>query len=214
MTVDTGHELWVVPPMRAVWIPANRKHRVQMNSRVSMRTAYFKSGDSLVAWQHCVVVPVSPLLRELLVAATEFSSSEKQLPRTRHICDLIIEELVASTVLPLHLPHPRSARLRRITDLVLDDLSISLSLEELSKIGSLSQRTISRLFTTETGLTFGQWRQQAILIRALQRLADHEPVTTVALDLGYRTPSAFIYMFRNAFGMTPARYFAAQSTRP
>jgi AraC-like DNA-binding protein len=32
-------------------------------------------------------------------------------------------------------------------------------------------------------------------------------VTTIALDLGYDSPSAFIHAFRRALGTTPRRYF-------
>ncbi len=68
-------------------------------------------------------------------------------------------------------------------------------------------RTLSRRFLAETGMTFRQWQRQARLLAALVRLAQREPVTSVALDLGYDSPSAFIYAFRRALGTTPGRYF-------
>ena len=39
-------------------------------------------------------------------------------------------------------------------------------------------------------------------------LAAGRPVTVLALDLGYDSPSAFIAAFKRAFGVTPARYFS------
>ncbi|WP_441256827.1 helix-turn-helix domain-containing protein [Bradyrhizobium sp. 482_C4_N1_1] len=59
----------------------------------------------------------------------------------------------------------------------------------------------------ETGFSFTEWRQRVRLMRALEMLADEIPVTTIALDLGYETVSAFIALFRRTFGTTPARYF-------
>src|SRR5437667_10606580 len=41
MTLSTKQGGWVVPPLRAVWIPANTPHSVAMSARVSMRTLYF-----------------------------------------------------------------------------------------------------------------------------------------------------------------------------
>ena len=213
MTVDTEQGLWVVPPMRAVWIPAEHEHCVRMNSKVSMRTAYFVDTKATVDWKVCAVVPVSPLLRELLVAASEFSPSARNSPRMKYICGLITEELTESRVLPLHLPQPRSQKLNRVTEVIQNNLSVAMGLSEIGKTVGLSQRTISRLFTIETGLTFSQWRQQAILIQALQHLANDESVTNIALDFGYKTPSAFIHMFRSALGMTPAKYFSGQTVR-
>ena len=57
-------------------------------------------------------------------------------------------------------------------------------------------------------MTFRQWQQQARLLGGLMRLAKGEPVTAVALDVGYENPSAFISMFRRTLGVTPGRYFS------
>ncbi len=55
-------------------------------------------------------------------------------------------------------------------------------------------------------MSFAQWRQQACLLSALPRLAAGEPVTAVALDLGYDSPAAFATMFRRLAGVPPSRY--------
>ncbi|MEQ9511252.1 MAG: helix-turn-helix domain-containing protein, partial [Alloalcanivorax xenomutans] len=70
----------------------------------------------------------------------------------------------------------------------------------------LSARTLSRRFPQETGLSFQRWRQRARLLRALERLANDIPVTTVALELGYDNVSAFIAAFRDRFGVTPGKW--------
>ena len=57
-------------------------------------------------------------------------------------------------------------------------------------------------------MSFQAWRQQRRLLRALELLATGADVTTVALELGYDNPSAFIAMFRRCLGTTPARYLA------
>jgi AraC-like DNA-binding protein len=66
---------------------------------------------------------------------------------------------------------------------------------------------LERIFQKETGLTFGKWWQQLRLLHALRLLAGGRAVTSVALDVGYDSPSAFIAAFRRYFGATPARYF-------
>jgi AraC-like DNA-binding protein len=58
-------------------------------------------------------------------------------------------------------------------------------------------------------MSFGAWRQQLRLLRALERLAAGEAVSTLALELGYASPSAFIAMFKRALGVPPGRYFDA-----
>jgi AraC-like DNA-binding protein len=56
-------------------------------------------------------------------------------------------------------------------------------------------------------MTFRVWRQQIRLLSSLERLAKGQSVTTIALDVGYNTPSGFITAFRQSFGKTPTAYF-------
>ena len=57
-------------------------------------------------------------------------------------------------------------------------------------------------------MTFVRWRQQVRLLGALERLGSGQPVTTVALEMGYTSTSAFVKLFRESLGVTPGRYFA------
>src|SRR5258707_426568 len=69
------------------------------------------------------------------------------------------------------------------------------TLADWARIAGASARTLERVFERETKLSFGAWRQQARLLRGLEQLASGETVTSVALELGYETPSSFIAMF-------------------
>lgn len=89
---------------------------------------------------------------------------------------------------------------------LLDDAS---TLTDWARHLAVDVKTIQRLFVQQTGMTFGQWRQQARLLRALELLATDEKVIDVALALGYDSPSAFASMFRKQFGQTPSQFFAA-----
>jgi AraC-like DNA-binding protein len=80
-------------------------------------------------------------------------------------------------------------------------------LADWARVAAASPRTLERRFRRETGMSFGAWRQQARLLRALELLAAGEPVTATALQVGFETPSAFIALFRRALGTTPGRYF-------
>ncbi|MBV8512618.1 MAG: helix-turn-helix transcriptional regulator [Xanthobacteraceae bacterium] len=76
----------------------------------------------------------------------------------------------------------------------------------------MSRRAFTRLFRRETGLSFMAWRQQACLLCAMPRLAAGEPVTSVAIDLGYENPAAFMLMFKRAFGSPPLTYLGLRNT--
>jgi AraC-like DNA-binding protein len=153
------------------------------------------------------VLQVSPLLRELIVRVVAFEGPYAESGREARLVAVLLDEVAAARTAPLHLPTPRDPRLRVITERLAADPGDKRSLAVWARSAGASARTLARLFQQETGSSFAHWRQQARLLRALERLAAGDPVTTVALDLGYDSPSAFITMFRSRLGATPGRYF-------
>lgn len=207
MTVTTPHGTWVVPPQRALWVPPEVDHESRMYGAVAMRTLYVAPRAARAMPDRCCVVAVPPLLRELILAATRMPHEYDERGRDGRVMRLVLDELAASPAEPLHLPQPRDKRLRRICDALVRDPGDAASLGEWAARVGASARTLARAFARETGMGFATWRQQARLAAALQRLAAGAPVTAVALDLGYASPSAFTAMFRRALGRRPSDYF-------
>jgi AraC-like DNA-binding protein len=209
MTVHTAHGVWVVPPLRAVWIPHDVVHSIAMSGVVSMRTLYFAPRFVKDAPKTCSVFNVSPLLRELILHACGFPRLSKRVATERKIMDLIVDQFEASKTIPLQLPQPSDSRAQRVAEMLISDPTDSRSLEEICKDCGASKRTVERLFQEETKMTFGRWRQQLRLLHGLRSLASGAKVTTAALDAGYNSPSAFISAFRKSMGFTPKQYYEA-----
>jgi AraC-like DNA-binding protein len=207
MTVQTNEGIWVVPPLRAVWIPAGTPHSVIMSGLVSMRTLYFLPKIVRALPKKCFVMNVSSLLRELILHACKFPKLHRKIPAQKRIIELTVDQLAAANSIPLQLPHPLDSRAVRIVEALLADPAEEKTLESLSKDCGASKRTVQRLFLAQTKMTFGKWRQQLRLLHAMRLLAAGEKVTGAALDAGYSSPSAFISMFRKQLGTTPNRYF-------
>jgi AraC-like DNA-binding protein len=207
MTVWTDAGTWVVPPQRAVWIPTKTPHGITMYGPVSMRTLYLKPRVVQLS-RDCRVVNVSPLLRELILHACRFPALRRRVKAEAHLIELIVDQLEIVETSPLHLISPMDPRAARIAEALSDDPSDPRPLADICKLAGASKRTIERLFQSETHMSLGGWRQQLRLLRSLRLLAAGEPITSVALESGYSTPSAFIAMFKKAFGTTPRRYFA------
>jgi AraC-like DNA-binding protein len=207
MTVRTSGGTWVVPTYRAVWIPATIPHTIAMSGTVAMRTLYLRPRLVRAIPRDCCVVNVPPLLKELILHACAFAALKKTIPWQRHLIDVIIDQLETIQMVPLQLRNPTDPRALRIAQALLIDPSESRPLQQLCKVAGASKRTVERLFQDDVGITFGKWRQQLRLMRAMQLLAEGENVTRSALEAGYCTPSAFISMFRKTLGTTPALYF-------
>jgi AraC-like DNA-binding protein/mannose-6-phosphate isomerase-like protein (cupin superfamily) len=207
MTVRTSSDTWVVPPLRAVWIPASVPHSITMSGVVAMRTLYLKSRLAKALPRSCCVVNVPPLLKELILHACSVCALKKTTRWQRHLIEVISDQLQTVRMVPLQLPHLSDPRAVRIADRLMADPGNSQSLTQICRAGGASKRTVERLFQEETGMTCGKWRQQLRLMQAMRLLAEGAKVTHAALEAGYSTPSAFISMFRKTLGTTPTAYF-------
>lgn len=211
MTVRTDEGTWVVPPRRAVWIPARTAHSIVMSGPVSMRTLYLRARMSRKLPRSCCVVNVSSLLQELIIHACRYPRMNRRSKAQAHLIDVILDQLEMVQAIPLQLPAPLDLRAQRVAALLQRDPSESRSLAALCRQAGASKRTIERIFEKETNLTLGKWRQQLRLLRSLQLLAAGEKITSAALEAGYSTPSAFISMFRKALGTTPRKYLESSA---
>ena len=206
MRVATDDGMWMVPPQRAVWMPPGVRHGIVMSSDVTMRTLYLREDAAPFMPDACRVLPVSPLLRELIVRATELPLRYDEDGPAGHVVALILAELQGLQSLPLRLPMPSDARLRGLCEQLLAAPGDQRTLSAGARTINASARTLARHFQNETGLSFGAWRQQARVLEAMGRLGGGAPVTEVALDLGYDSVSAFSAMFRRAAGASPSHY--------
>jgi AraC-like DNA-binding protein len=154
----------------------------------------------------CQVLPVSPLLRELIVRATELPLQYEEDGPAGHVVALILTELHGLQALPLHLPMPQEPRLRTLCLALLAAPGDQRTLADWARTVHASERTVARLFLSQTGLSFGAWRQQARVLEAMARLGGGAQVTQVAFDLGYDSVSAFSAMFRRAAGASPSTF--------
>jgi AraC-like DNA-binding protein len=212
MSVHTATGAWVVPTHRAVWVPAGTEHRIIMSGEVAMRTLYLAPGLAREIPSQCSVVNVSPLLRELILHAVERGPLDSRVPQHARLIGVILDQLSALPAIPLCVPVPNDPRAKRAADWLRSHPDEGATLERVARRVGASKRTLERIFQRETGMTLGAWRQQLRLLQALPLLASGEPVTSVALSVGYDSTSAFIARFRQVLGTTPGRYYATESS--
>ncbi|MGB7284455.1 MAG: helix-turn-helix transcriptional regulator [Candidatus Acidiferrum sp.] len=211
MTVQTPQGIWVLPTNRALWIPAGITHMVRMSGIVSVRNLYFRPHLAPGMPRTCCVVNISPLLKELILQACQFPALNKRRQIQRHLIGLIVELLRSSQLLPLQLPQPNDPRAQKVANLLLSDPATSMPTHEVCRLAGASKRTVERLFLHDIHMTLGRWKQQLRLVHSLRLLAQGLKITSVAIEAGYSSPSAFISMFKNLLGTTPGLYFRADT---
>ncbi len=207
MVVGTEAGQWVVPPTRGLWMPAGETHRLRMVGDVKVRTVYIRPDASQHLPKQCQVVGISPLLRELILAAIAVPQPYAADTRDGRLMDLLLDEVAVLPSLPLRLPQPTDPDLLTICESLAAAPDDGSTLSQWADQLGVDPKTIQRRFARQTGMTFGQWRQQVRLITALEQLAGGAKVVDVAFNLGYNSPSAFATMFKRQFGATPSAYF-------
>jgi len=208
--VNTERAAFLLPPSRAVWIPAGVEHAVTAVERCELRTLYLhRPPADADAWQDNRVLEVSPLLRELVVqlALDEVQLHHAVSDREQWLAQLILDEIRRARSLRIGVELPTDKRLRRLCEAVLADPQRFASLDEWAELVGASARTVSRLFRQELGSSYAQWRQQALLAEALRLAAHRKPMGVIASELGYASASAFSAMVTRTVGMPPSRFF-------
>lgn len=206
VAVSTPGGAWVAPVERGVWIPAGTPHSVRMVGAVQTRSVLVDQSASARLAETCRVVAVSPLLRQLLVAAAEVPAEYDEGGRDGLVMDLLVAEICRAPVIPILVPFPRHAALAQRCHRFLESPRAGETIDDWSHALAMNRRRFTRLFRRETGMSFAEWRQQACLSVALPRLASGDSVTAIALDLGYDGPGNFSTMFKRLVGVTPSRY--------
>ncbi len=206
MAVTTRTATYLVPPQRAVWMPAGIEHRIDARSAVKMRTLYLSPEAGIDLPAGVCVFNVTPLLRELILAAVAAGPEFAPDSAEARIMAVILDQIQAQPVAALALPLPEDTRLRRVAESLLEDPADTRELADWAQAVGASKRTLVRLFPRQTGMTFRQWRQQCRLLHALELLNGGASVTAAALETGYENSSAFIAMFRRCLGSSPLQY--------
>ncbi|WP_375055134.1 helix-turn-helix transcriptional regulator [Zobellella sp. DQSA1] len=204
VTVETTDARYLAPPSLAVWIPPGLEHGVRLGSETRIRSLYI-AADALPE-RGCQVLEISPLLRELIVAFSHFPVEYEEAGAEGRLVRVLLDRLACAPSRALMLPWPRDPRLLPLCLQLAAQPDCPLPLGHFSAQLGLSDKTLSRAFKADTGMSFRQWRQRCRLLAALPLLERGERITDVALACGYDSLSAFIAAFRELLGRTPGDY--------
>ncbi|MES2928485.1 MAG: helix-turn-helix transcriptional regulator [Pseudomonadota bacterium] len=226
--LTVNHGTYIVPPSRALWIPPGVEHAVTMVEDADLRTLYFHQPrgrcgpgvprDQEDAWRQCRVLEVSELLRALVREMPTTpdggpAPTPAELRREQHLSALVRGELARAAAVKLGVDLPQDKRLRHLCEAVLADPTRHDTLADWAQDTGASPRTVARLFRSELGSTFTQWRQQVILAKAVSLAAGRMPMGQIAAELGY-SASAFSAMVRKSVGQPPGRFLGQQHPAP
>jgi AraC-like DNA-binding protein len=205
LRVTTDTAVWVVPSSHAVWIPSHAFHQVTCQTMAEIRNLYFDPSCPIRHYDNEVVMlAMSPLMRAIILRLTDENAPQDYYLQRLGL--VALDELESLSPFFLHLPCGQDSRLLDVINQLIRQPEVSNSLEMLSKNAGASSRTIERLFKSETGYTFRQWRSRFRLMNSLEAINRGENTKKVAYELGYKSVSSFIAEFKKLFGSAPRDY--------
>ena len=107
MRVTAGGTLWIVPPARAVWVPAGAEHEIHGLGDFAMRTLYFPTGMTGALPDECRALDVDPLLRELVLELVERCPIDDADGAAMRMTTVALDLIAQAGGLALQLPLPR-----------------------------------------------------------------------------------------------------------
>ncbi|KGJ90980.1 AraC family transcriptional regulator [Colwellia psychrerythraea] len=152
-------------------------------------------------------ISVTPFLRELILQIKNcVNNSVISEQEISNLLAVLIDQISAGQSYKMTLILPIDRRLMTIFKALMTNPQRDTKLSEWAKKVGASERTLSRLFTKELGMTFPLWRQHLRLISSLSLLESKLSVQEVAFKVGYNSDSSFIYAFKNLYKQTPQQY--------
>jgi AraC-like DNA-binding protein/quercetin dioxygenase-like cupin family protein len=204
LTVRTHGSAWVLPPTRALWIPAGLRHETLSPATATMRSAYVRPARCSIGWTEPTPVSASALLAELIGYLEDPALDGLRRANAEAV---LVDTLRPVAMTTIEVRMPADDRARQVAERISANPADGRTLAEWGRAVGASERTLARAFLADTGVSFGRWRTLLRVQAALTALADGEPVGNVARRVGYDSDSAFVQAFRRETGVTPAAYF-------
>jgi AraC-like DNA-binding protein/quercetin dioxygenase-like cupin family protein len=201
--VAVADTYWVLPPNRALWLPAGVVHRTGATRDAVLRSLYIEPDRCGLSWTEPTPVGVDGLLAHLIGYLGRVDLADDVRLRAEAV---VLDLLHPLPTMPIDVPHPVDERVCAVADALLADPADPRGLDAHARAVGVSRRTLTRLFVRDTGMSFDRWRTQVRLRAALPLLAEGQPVSRVARAVGYTTASAFLAAFRRTVGTSPRRY--------
>ncbi|MHC5202756.1 AraC family transcriptional regulator [Myroides sp. LJL119] len=206
MTITSGNQQSILPPTMAAWIPPCYPHRITMKNVVAYRSIYFHESVCLDDLSQFSIFHVNGLLKEL-IERISFWPWDMSVDLQKNTLSLFWEEFYNAPKQNLTLLVPEDPRIKHHVELWNQGESKPKFLKEFANEVGASQKTITRIFLKQTGMSYQQWRQQWRLQKSIELLAQGKNVCETAYDLEFSSDSAFIEFFKKYQRETPHKYF-------
>jgi AraC-like DNA-binding protein len=209
MLTETDNGCWLTPPGQSVWVPPGVRHSAKYSEASALINLRLDPLRVELLPKRCHIIGVTQLLHELALELVHLIEAKDDNLDMDLISRLIIQLLLRPQQNPsLFIPLGRDRRLRVATQFLQNNPGHPCTIDDVARFSHTSVRTLGRLFSAETGLSFARWRDRLRIVIAVDQLARGRSIMETADALGYQSPSSFSTMFSRVLGVPPGRYMA------
>ncbi len=206
VNLEVAGKRFLSPPHYAIWIPPEQEHSWRTPATATYRAVYLS-----LAW--CAKLPTEPcalgvsdVLKAILNEFARLDVGCPATPQEQRMAQVALDQMESAAPVDAYLPYAVSPELTAILQDAEKTLQERLTAEQVARRFNLTTRTLERRCASELGIGFGEWRRRRRFTLALDALGTGQTIQQIAFALGYRSPSAFIGMFRRLCGHTPEVY--------
>jgi len=206
---------YTLPSKHAALIDCCVMHKAVAKRESNLTTAYIEKKYSYDRMGSDGVIPaikifsMNQLITEItnLLAAIQFDRLIHEKVEIYDACtELFLFLLCEAKELKIGVPLPRDKRIKAICLSFLANPTQDRNLSDMIVSVGASESTVKRLFKSELGMRFNDWKKQVLLAEAVKLASMNYKIESIAYELGYSSPSSFSAMVRKLVGCTPSQY--------
>lgn len=204
--IKVAGKQYIVPPSYAIWLPPNTEHSALNWGAMSHCIFYIEQPYCQHMPDSPCILMTTPLIRALL---QQLRRSPPELPmntENQHLLMVLAEQLIHTEIIENYLPTTAHPALAEVLDYLQAHPSCILSLKELANLVHMTEKTLTRHSQKELGMSLHEWKQRMKLMHAIKMLEQGCTVESIALSVGYSTPTAFIQMFKKRMHYSPDQF--------
>lgn len=191
---------WLIQKGMLVWIPPNVSHHAECKYTANLIAMYIPP-EIAASWpEKIMLVDASKLAIGII---DKFAFSDVESSKANNLLSILLEELIQAVPSNNILPLPEDRRLVRITQSAIRNPSEKVSLSEWARKVGACERTLSRLFIKETGLSYKCWINRLKHNKALSGLRDGLTNEELSIKLGFASGDSFSHWFQKEFNSSP-----------
>lgn len=202
-----------IPARHYAYVDPHVKHKlVSISPNLKLKTIFLdlnKEQHNITHWSNIAIFSPCTLLDHFLDFGLQHWQDQNNL-KLRKLGLLSLKNMLPhllSNPLKLHQHPPTSESLLKVVAYIVNNIAEHITITALSQHSNIPERTLSRQFKYETGITIFQFIKLSRMQMALELLENESlQISEIVYMVGYDSIPTFSNLFKELMGISPQKY--------